>query len=294
MSRYPNMSGQLGNLPIRRKRSAPWEDDGSSPHPNKILKVLQPRSFDFGEGKIQGFTNFGLPYNEQIEFASNIDAFPATECLSKRVILWTDASVREQCGAAAAVWKETRPPGNKTTTKWAALERCYPTKTKNNNAVELFGIAEAMEKAIDLLERSSANALCQQNSDPTIFENLMRTYPHQLTRSLLHDFFREVFIFTDSTNALNMISRFNIRHPNRGPLEREQLIRIFHLSCQMQKSGIHLEFHWAKGHSHLRGNQMADQLAGHWSKEMARIRYHSLGPAAKNTFNQVVSNRGAT
>ncbi|CAI7593728.1 unnamed protein product [Penicillium bialowiezense] len=50
-----------------------------------------------------------------------------------------------------------RPPCN-TDLEWDKLQIPYPTRTKSSNVVELFGVAEAMQNALNLIDKPSANA----------------------------------------------------------------------------------------------------------------------------------------
>ncbi|KAJ5362787.1 hypothetical protein N7541_003631 [Penicillium brevicompactum] len=285
MPQYPKPSGQLGPLPIRRKRRA-TSDDGER---KKIVKLSSPESDH--ASKIQAFAKFKAPADARFFFASNFAAFPARTNVNSRVTFWTDGSLRKRCGGAAVVWRDTGHAANETGTQWATLEKCYPIPTENINAVELLAIVEAMKKALEIVDEASANALSHQEANVLMFEDVMKRYSHQLTKSHAHKLSKEVFIFTDSTNALNMISNFDIRHPRREPLQREQLISIYHLSRQMRRSGIHLEFQWSKGHSSIPGNKLADQRAGILSTQMSKRGYHSLSPSAKEDFVRSIHGR---
>lgn len=264
-------SGEVGCLPTNRKRAAPLKDPGSYGNPRKIMKLSCPQSLEFPHGNIRGFTNINLPVPDDTRFffASNVAEFPANKYVSRRVILWTDGSVRKEYGAAAVVWQERGATASNIDLEWENLQIPYPTRIKSSTVVELFGVAEAMKHALNLIEKSSANALRHSKSNPQKFQDILQEYDCKLTWSHVHDMFRELFIFTDSEDVLKMIATFNIRHPDRGPLVRAELTKIYYLSCEMQRRGIHLEFHLSRGHSGIEGNRLADRWAGQLSRQMS-------------------------
>ncbi|KAK4934321.1 hypothetical protein LTR66_015636 [Elasticomyces elasticus] len=288
MPLHSKFSGQLGPLPVRRKRCSPLDFTGNNELQRKTRKLSSAES---GEGcRVQGFARFEAPDDARIFFARNIAVFPASPKVTNRIIFWTDGSVRDQCGGAAGVWKETAHAANETHTQWKQLEKCFPTQTNNIDAVELLAIVEVMKKALELVDEPSANALSHQRSNVPMFKYRMQTYANHLTRSHAHISSNEVLIFTDSTNALTMISNFDIRNMRGNPLQLEQVMLIYHLSRQMKRSGIHLEFQWSKGHFNIPGNQRADRAAGELSRRMRQMKYHSLSPEAKKEFEK--SSRG--
>ncbi|KAJ5673223.1 hypothetical protein N7507_002350 [Penicillium longicatenatum] len=150
-------------------------------------------------------------------------------------IFWTDGSFLSpnngSYGGAAAVWLD---PG---CLEWHAVREKPPYLPTNSDDPELLGIVLALSQASSFIAK------------------FQRTHPSIL------DARHEVFVFTDSSASLHMITRAHLT-PLYTDLVRDPLLaKILETGAALKRLGVHTQLHWVPGHSDVLGNEIADREA---------------------------------
>ena len=218
------------------------------PRPSKATKDEVKRfSWELGQ-EFTGFVSLLEGY-VAIDIAKNILQLPIPANVCKRLVYFSDASIRSFYGAVGIVWtKSFAFP------EWEGKGIPYPSKIDSTAVLELFGIACALELAVQDIDKPRAMVDQSLPQDKEFFQN------HLLqTRSSLLIKTKEVFIFTDDIFALKRISG-DVPYPPNGDIS-SQLEVISRRSKALDDLGVHVELHLSPGHRGIPGNSEADRLA---------------------------------
>ncbi|KAJ6147023.1 hypothetical protein N7497_009005 [Penicillium chrysogenum] len=186
---------RLLNLAARKKKQSSTDSLVEIPRPSKATKDEVKRfSWELGQ-EFTGFVSLLEGY-VAIDIAKNILQLPIPANVCKRLVYFSDASIRSFYGAVGIVWtKSFAFP------EWEGKGIPYPSKIDSTAVLELFGIACALELAVQDIDKPRAMVDQSLPQDKEFFQN------HLLqTRSSLLIKTKEVFIFTDDIFALKRIS----------------------------------------------------------------------------------------
>ncbi|KAF3395798.1 hypothetical protein F1880_006601 [Penicillium rolfsii] len=169
---------------------------------------------------------------EALGFAWKMETCTIKTDQAHRHIFWTDASiVFGACAAGAVVWKQ--PP----LWAWKAQGFPYPHLTTSTEVVEMFAIAQALKRAVDDVKQSQGDAV------------------KDLDVQITH----EVFVFTDSINALTRVE--NDAQGNHARKTSQQALSIIEYSIIPHDLGAKVELHLVPGHNGVPGNTRAHGAA---------------------------------
>ncbi|KXG51384.1 uncharacterized protein PGRI_093960 [Penicillium griseofulvum] len=183
------------------------------------------------------------------EFATNILQHYVRKSVRKRLVYFSDASIRFLCGAVGIVW-----PKSFTSTEFEGKGIQYPTSIDSTATLELFGIASALETAINDIDNERFDVVQGLPERKTSHQGILGQ-----TKSHLHHRAKELFVFTDDAQALRRISG-SLPYPAKGGIAT-QLAAISAHSKTLSLLGVHVELHLSPGHSGIPGNEAADAMA---------------------------------
>ncbi|KAJ5469915.1 hypothetical protein N7530_007272 [Penicillium desertorum] len=148
-TRSSNTSPEPGS---RKRKQSSTNSLVESPRPSKAIKKEVKRfSWELGQD-FSGFVSFLEGY-EAIDIAMNILRLPIPANVCKRLVYFSDASIRSFYGAVGIVWTESF-----ISPKWEGKGIPYQSKIDSTAVLELFGIACALELAIKDIDKSHAMA----------------------------------------------------------------------------------------------------------------------------------------
>ncbi|OQE24988.1 hypothetical protein PENFLA_c009G10445 [Penicillium flavigenum] len=224
------------------------ELSGPSERPTRSSKRLLNRAAGKLGEEFSGFVAFLEGY-VAIDIAKNMLRLPIPANVCKRLVYFSDASIRSFYGAVVIVrTKSFISP------KWEGKGIPYHSKIDSTAVLELFGIACALELAIKDIDKPHAMVNQSLPQDKEFFQD------HLLqTRSHLHTKSQELFIFTDDTFALKRISG-DLPYPPGGDIS-SQLEVIGRHSKALDDLGVYIELHLSPGHREIPGNRKAGELA---------------------------------
>ncbi|CAG7960830.1 unnamed protein product [Penicillium nalgiovense] len=254
----PTRSSNTSPEPGSRKRKRSSTDSlVESPRPSKAIKKEAKRfSWELGH-EFSGFVS-SLEACVAVDIAKNILRLPIPANVCKRLVYFSDASIRSFYGAVGIVWTESF-----ISPKWEGKGIPYHSKIDSTAVLELFGIACALELAIKDIDKPHAMVNQSLPQDKEFFQD------HLLhTRSHLHTKSKEVFIFTDDIFALKRVSG-DLPYPPNGDIST-QLEVISRHSKALDDLGVHIELHLSPGHRRIPGNREADNLARRTQNRMER------------------------
>jgi ribonuclease HI len=185
---------------------------------------------------------------EAKQFAMTIHALPYKTEIVRRIVLWTDGSIIQRCGAGSVVWK--KEPSK----SWGSKGFPLPYATDNSNLVELFAIAHALDVAVDQvkdLKELASKAFCIEEHD---FQIQPEYY---------------VFVFTDCSAALWLIRNGSSwRTADRSYCDDYILKCVGHYDA-LRQLGATVQLHFVPGHKGVPGNEEADRVARVTARSLA-------------------------
>ncbi|KAF3021795.1 hypothetical protein E8E15_007809 [Penicillium rubens] len=244
-TRSSNTSPEPGSL---KKKQSSTDSLVEIPRPSKATKDEVKRfSWELGQ-EFTGFVSLLEGY-VAIDIAKNILQLPIPANVCKRLVYFSDASIRSFYGAVGIVWTNSFA-----FPEWEGNGIPYPSKIDSTAVLELFGIACALELAVQDIDKPRAMVDQSLPQDKEFFQN------HLLqTRSFLLIKTKDLFIFTDDIFALKRISG-DVPYPPNGDIS-SQLEVISRRSKALDDLGVHVELHLSPGHRGIPGNSEADRLA---------------------------------
>ncbi|KAJ6185402.1 hypothetical protein N7519_006703 [Penicillium mononematosum] len=254
---------------LEQRRSQSPEPQSKQPHqprPTASLKRKQSQSNppDLGptakKQKIIRKTCVGLGYKfcgsiiisnrkDADEVARYIHDLPVPQQVTRRLVLYGDACLRDSSAAVGIVWRSpTSLP------EWDGLGVGYPSKTRNSGVVELYAIACAMKFALDYISHTAFAVSSEDSAQSSCFPpGTARTMSHT------HDMKRELIVFTDDWYALQRLTG-TLANKVGGP--HDPLLKtICDLSQLLVQKDVHLELHWSPGHGDIPGNEAAHDMS---------------------------------
>lgn len=162
-----------------------------------------------------------------------------------RHVFWTDASLLDVAAGVGVYWME-RQQGE--SWSWMASGLSVDGHVDGNEA-EMIGVLEALRQAIQLRQRRNGRRA-------------------------------STIIYTDSQSVLQSLQRFPF---NRGSRSNDLLYEIIELTNRLAVNAADLpSFIWVKGHKHVLGNALADDLAGAITASVVR----RIGQSVQGPLNR--------
>ncbi|CAP96456.1 hypothetical protein EN45_077590 [Penicillium chrysogenum] len=241
-SKQPHQLQPIASLKRKRTQSNP---PGLGRRARK-QRIIGKTCVELGY-KFSGAIIVAIPM-EADEVARCIHELPVPQQVTRRLVLYSDACIRDTSAAAGIVWKSpTSLP------EWDGLGVGYPSNTNNSGVVELYAIACAMKFALDHVGHP-AFAVSSKNSPGS-----SHFWPGTRSMSHTHTMKRETMLFTDDRYALQRLDSA-LANPVGGP-HWPLLKAICDLSQLLAQSDVHLELHWSPGHADIPGNEAAHDMS---------------------------------
>lgn len=198
--------------------------------------------------------------------ARKIYELPVSPQVTRRLIMYVDASTRFLCGAVGVVWRKPGWLPNRPLKKtdFDGSGAFFPSNSDDTETLELFAIATALRSALKDIEKIQAVVILPRN-DPSdhhfFYPSLGRT------ASDTHNLKKELFIFSDHFRAL-LCLRGKGDYPLNGYVA-EQIADICGLSQALTERGVHIELHFSPGHCGIPGNEAAHDMSRKYQKDLA-------------------------
>ena len=166
--------------------------------------------------------------------------------------MFSDCSINSRCGAVG-IARRARADSD----KWVGRGRFFPITTNATEMLEMFGVSTALWLALVELQGSDSDI-----SKPVVTKrakkNRLRIDPGG-TQSHQHTMEKELFVFTDRVEVLEILSEG--QYKGSTPFMSEIIDDVCRLSQLLHAQGVHLEIHYSPGHSGIPGNVAADRMA---------------------------------
>ncbi|KAJ5262769.1 hypothetical protein N7524_008074 [Penicillium chrysogenum] len=242
-SKQPHQLQPIASLKRKRTQSSP---PGLGRRARK-QRIIGKTCVELGY-KFSGAIIVAIPM-EADEVARCIHELPVPQQVTRRLVLYSDACIRDTSAAAGIVWKSpTSLP------EWDGLGVGYPSNTNNSGVVELYAIACAMKFALDYIGHP-AFAVSSKNSPGS--SHFLPGNTRIMSRA--HIMKREVILFTDDRYALQRLDSA-LANPVGGPYG-PLLKAICDLSQLLAQNDVHLELHWSPDHADIPGNEAAHDMS---------------------------------
>ncbi|OQE24886.1 hypothetical protein PENFLA_c009G05832 [Penicillium flavigenum] len=242
-SKQPHQPQPTASLKRKQSQSNPPDPGPTAKKQKRIRKTCVELGYKFCGAIIIASRK------DADQVARYIHDLPVPQQVTRRLVLYGDACLRDSSAAVGIVWKSpTSLP------EWDGLGVGYPSKTKNSGIVELYAIACAMKFALDHIGHIAFVVSSEDSAQSSRFQpGTARTMSHT------HDMKREVIVFTDDWYALQRLT--GTLANNVGGPHAHLLKIICDLSQLLVQKDVHLELHWSPGHKDIPGNEAAHDMS---------------------------------